>query len=245
MNIPRSVAVAVLALNLGAATAAHAALGDFHGQIATFTAVGGADNVQWTPNPGELYAGTLGTIGAVPVILTFTGDGMGLAPDGLGRMSLLQALGPLQANLVMTTGCCQPYSAQPPGASNVTFTFTYTGATPLVVGDDIYNTGATLLRAGGNRYFSITGGSFQDGGYSSDLMSYFGLTAGNTKGSVAFTSTPSLVGSPYPHMPAFTTLMTGGSFYGGVPEPATWGLMIAGFGLTGAALRRRRQMVAT
>lgn len=27
---------------------------------------------------------------------------------------------------------------------------------------------------------------------------------------------------------------------GGVPEPATWGLMIAGFGLTGGALRRRR-----
>jgi len=27
---------------------------------------------------------------------------------------------------------------------------------------------------------------------------------------------------------------------GGVPEPATWGLMIAGFGLAGGALRRRR-----
>lgn len=28
--------------------------------------------------------------------------------------------------------------------------------------------------------------------------------------------------------------------FGAVPEPATWGLMIAGFGLTGGALRRRR-----
>ncbi len=27
---------------------------------------------------------------------------------------------------------------------------------------------------------------------------------------------------------------------GGVPEPATWGLMIAGFGMAGGALRRRR-----
>ena len=29
-----------------------------------------------------------------------------------------------------------------------------------------------------------------------------------------------------------------------VPEPATWAMMIAGFGLTGAALRRRRTQVA-
>jgi hypothetical protein len=29
-----------------------------------------------------------------------------------------------------------------------------------------------------------------------------------------------------------------------VPEPATWGLMIAGFGLTGATLRRRRMVLA-
>lgn len=31
---------------------------------------------------------------------------------------------------------------------------------------------------------------------------------------------------------------------GGVPEPASWALMISGFGLTGAALRRRRSVVA-
>jgi hypothetical protein len=33
-------------------------------------------------------------------------------------------------------------------------------------------------------------------------------------------------------------------FIGGVPEPASWGMMIAGFGLTGAALRRRRALTA-
>ena len=32
---------------------------------------------------------------------------------------------------------------------------------------------------------------------------------------------------------------------GGVPEPATWALLIAGFGLAGAALRRRRTAFVT
>jgi hypothetical protein len=31
---------------------------------------------------------------------------------------------------------------------------------------------------------------------------------------------------------------------GGVPEPASWALMIGGFGLAGAALRRRKALVA-
>ncbi|PZQ42179.1 MAG: hypothetical protein DI570_29865, partial [Phenylobacterium zucineum] len=31
---------------------------------------------------------------------------------------------------------------------------------------------------------------------------------------------------------------------GAIPEPGTWALMIAGFGLAGAALRRRRAQTA-
>jgi hypothetical protein len=39
-------------------------------------------------------------------------------------------------------------------------------------------------------------------------------------------------------------VFSSGVFAGGVPEPATWALMIGGFGLAGAALRRRRSVVA-
>ena len=35
-----------------------------------------------------------------------------------------------------------------------------------------------------------------------------------------------------------------GDVAGAIPEPATWGMMIAGFGLVGASLRRRRLAVA-
>jgi hypothetical protein len=39
---------------------------------------------------------------------------------------------------------------------------------------------------------------------------------------------------------AFADITFGSSTPGGVPEPASWALMISGFGLAGAALRRRR-----
>ncbi len=39
-------------------------------------------------------------------------------------------------------------------------------------------------------------------------------------------------------------LLDDGIGVGGVPEPATWAMMIAGFGLTGVAIRRRRAMAA-
>ena len=38
-------------------------------------------------------------------------------------------------------------------------------------------------------------------------------------------------------------LLIPGGVSPGVPEPATWSLLIGGFGLAGAALRRRRAMV--
>jgi len=39
-------------------------------------------------------------------------------------------------------------------------------------------------------------------------------------------------------------LVTGFNDFAAVPEPATWGLMIGGFGLVGAALRRKRRVAS-
>lgn len=51
-------------------------------------------------------------------------------------------------------------------------------------------------------------------------------------------------GKPGPNNASFLQPTYTNQFTYGVPEPTTWALMIAGFGLTGAALRRRRHSVA-
>ena len=45
--------------------------------------------------------------------------------------------------------------------------------------------------------------------------------------------------------PAVSHLMFFGSKAGGVPEPAAWAMMLAGFGLVGSAMRRRTPALAT
>jgi hypothetical protein len=48
---------------------------------------------------------------------------------------------------------------------------------------------------------------------------------------------------PYPTPETFTSAARG-QFLSGVPEPSTWGMMILGFGLAGAAIRARRPLLA-
>lgn len=65
----------------------------------------------------------------------------------------------------------------------------------------------------------------------------FRFTAANTSETLQFLAFGTPAG-----LPPFTLL--DGVSLTAVPEPATWGLMIAGFGLVGAAARRRRAVVA-
>jgi hypothetical protein len=52
------------------------------------------------------------------------------------------------------------------------------------------------------------------------------------------------VGAPTCAQMGFDASCYGGGGGGGVPEPSTWALMISGFGLAGAMLRRRRATLA-
>ena len=79
--------------------------------------------------------------------------------------------------------------------------------------------------------------------YAGSLM----LAAGSHELSFAFSRSPSLFGrAPFFLLDAVegTSLATPPTGTPGVPEPATWAMMIAGFGLAGGALRRRRYVVA-
>lgn len=98
--------------------------------------------------------------------------------------------------------------------------FTYSSAIP-----GQYSSGSTI-----SAYFSVTGGTERE----FDLYFSSSLNLGGTK---------SLTGAEYGDDLSTIRQVTGGSITeaGAAPEPASWALMIGGFGVIGGALRVRRR----
>jgi PEP-CTERM motif len=63
-------------------------------------------------------------------------------------------------------------------------------------------------------------------------------------GDLVATSSSTILGFVFYHEPSFWFLDNVSLVESVIPEPATWGMMIAGFGLVGSALRRRRIAIA-
>jgi hypothetical protein len=103
-----------------------------------------------------------------------------------------------------------------------------------------YDTGVQFMNEVSGVYtnnFPSTFGPFTSGVIYVPVLGYvvFGPSTGS------FLTEPT---SSYSYAMTFTYDYTPSAVTGGVPEPATWALMIGGFGLTGAVLRRRRTAVA-
>jgi hypothetical protein len=119
----------------------------------------------------------------------------------------------------------------------------HTDATGAIDNFTIYVAGRNPVNSQTLTYLQFLGGpsgiTFQETLYYDPALGFHTVTAGdvhcNTIGHCGgvFTAAPGGIGG---------VLDTGGGGAAGVPEPAAWALMIAGFGLSGAILRRRRSL---
>ena len=261
MNYPSKKLVTTVTFALAAASLLAAPASAAVVTFATYSQTGaspGAD-MRWVKvgaSGGELCATTTASCaapGAVAVQFNFLQAG-------------LSALGNLAASYAFDGTAAQGSAAQQVGGFVIqpnivgTFSFTYTGASPLVVGATQYLTGANLLTAtvfNGAAEFGVRNGtsgsvsaSTSAGSiivYTSDFLDFSGTVDRDFAINLTAESSPfsAIAGQS---VNSFTA-NSGGAFssdpapivHNGVPEPAGWALMITGFMGAGAALRRRRQ----
>jgi hypothetical protein len=182
-------------------------------------------------NPNSLFVNTGGPHD--PFLFNLVGAGSTVAVDNnvAGQQFTYDGAGSFTATPFGTftnkIGCCGGEKKK--GAANgdpppLIFTVTNLGGLTFGGAGAIYDADHKLITPGtGNRFASNVGGFL----FAADI---YDATAGRTYNVAA--------------KDAYCTSCGGGS-ESGVPEPATWALMILGFGGAGATLRRRRVAVAT
>jgi len=256
MTIIRTItAAAVLAAGLAVSAPASADITTF----ASYIGVGG-QNIYYrkvSSLNSSLYtiaAPGANSPGTVSTVFTF------LSPSVTNRLQQLANLGALRADFTFRATATAPVD----GARNLSqdllsgsFSFIYKGAAPLVVDHTTYYTNANLLSAtfGGGSLAGRLGsnaanvdGSTAAGdtiGYTSDLLNFaptnekdfalslnalspaLGRTVGQVFNTFFATSSGNFSTDPAPLPTAI------------IPEPATWGLLVVGFGLVGLQGRRR------
>jgi hypothetical protein len=213
-------------------------------------------NLVWTQS-SDMLSGSLSTTGVGASANTF----FSFLTPALASLSNLPAKFTLSATAPASDAAVTGGGEVIEPDLSGTFSFTYTGATPLVVGMHTYTTGANLLSgtfSGAAMVGPANGstGSLQDaifsGGtvtFSSDIASF--STTGDKALSLEMTSVLPFFGAlSGDSLSSFTSVSTGsfaadiatGGGGGGIPEPMAWAMMVLGFGAIGCNARRQRRL---
>ena len=189
----------------------------------------GTDQVTWV---GSGTADGTFTVSGITTHLDFANA---LYNDGAGQDALLTIVGATSASAALSTSL--PNFTQ--NGIDGYFEFrSLDNLTVLLRGDftNFWLTGITGDRSGN---LTSVGGQLQ---LTSDVVNLLPIELDNAI--FGFTN----IHDPYAitggHVRSFQANNLTGSFGGAIPEPATWGLMIMGFGGVGAMIRRRRQGAA-
>lgn len=236
------------------------------------TGTSNASNIAWTQGGGG-SGGTLDTIGdGAAVKLTFF-DPVNLPDfDGIKAVLTLHGTSTDVADFDGSTYTQTGVGAGGVGGDGV-FNFAYAGPNNAVVDGFTLTTGESLLSGtfndawiqgdGGVGGFAVTIGNAGSATFASNIYDLSKLQPGTEEFTLHLGNVDPNFGSSNPNTgcaktgltitcstPGTTSLNSftahaGGDFqYGAVPEPATWGLMLVGFGGMGALLRSRRRMAA-
>jgi len=133
------------------------------------------------------------------------------------------------------------------GFSSSSAAYSQTGTSALTFGAVVPGTGfggaydardyagsvTPITLGAGTWYFSLGGAVATDGGFG-----YWDINNGPSSAYIGGFNLAGIYG------PTSSEAFTLTSANGGVPEPASWALMLGGFGLVGGAMRRRRTSVA-
>lgn len=238
-----TIACATLAATLGISAPASAVIATF----SSFAPNSTAHNIRWqrtAPRSGNLY--TIATNGGtVPasVMVKFSFLSAALAPyvsDVASKFTLFASV----TNSPATLGSGQLVQNLGTGS------FSFLSTAPITIGSTTYATGSNLLSAtfdhaalfgsagGTSGSLSASSGAGDTLVYSSDFMSF---PAGDTDFSIALTAISPVVSRANANsaLNNFRATANGNFSAAVVPEPASWALMVTGFGLVGVAARRR------